>query len=47
MISRDDPGRLSAFGLKGSCVARANQKLGNREHLYSCFVRRKNPHDEI
>lgn len=47
MISRDDPGRLSAFGLKGSCVARTNQKLGNREHLYSCFVRRKNPHDEI
>uniref|UniRef100_A0A671KW09 Diphosphoinositol polyphosphate phosphohydrolase 3-beta-like n=1 Tax=Sinocyclocheilus anshuiensis TaxID=1608454 RepID=A0A671KW09_9TELE len=43
MISLENLGRLSALGLKGSCVARRIQKLGNREHLYSCFVRRK-PH---
>lgn len=43
MISLENLGRLSALGLKGSCVAREIQKLGNREHLYSCFVRRK-PH---
>lgn len=43
MISLGNLGRLSALGLKGSCVARRIQKLGNREHLYSCFVRRK-PH---
>lgn len=47
MISLDDLGRLSAFGLKDSCVARKSHKLGNREHLYSCFVRRKKAHDEI
>lgn len=43
MISLENLGRLSALGLKGSCVSRRIQKLGNREHLYSCFVRRK-PH---
>lgn len=43
MISLENLGRLSALGLKGSGVARRIQKLGNREHLYSCFVRRK-PH---
>ncbi|XP_051513213.1 diphosphoinositol polyphosphate phosphohydrolase 3-beta-like isoform X1 [Myxocyprinus asiaticus] len=43
MIKLDYLGRLSAPGLKGSCVARDSQTLINREHLYSCFVRRK-PH---
>lgn len=43
MISPENLGRLSALGLKGSCVERTIQQLGNREHLYSCFVRRK-PH---
>lgn len=47
MISLDDLGRLSAFGLKGSCVARKSHKQASREHLYSCFVRRKKAHDEI
>ncbi|XP_051953301.1 nudix (nucleoside diphosphate linked moiety X)-type motif 4a isoform X2 [Xyrauchen texanus] len=43
MIKQDYLERFSAPGLKGSCVARASQTIINREHLYSCFVRRK-PH---